>query len=218
MPVHVVQRGNNRQDIFVKENDWSVYMEWLQEAAERYGCAIHAFVMMKNHVHLLLTPDSKDGVSRMMQYIGRRYVPYFNHAYGRSGTLWEGRYKASLIESDSYLLACMRYIEMNPVRAKIVKSPADYPWSSFMVNAYGRKNQLVTPHGGYLALGGNDKSRRKAYRELFRQSPASEEVDRIRAAWQTGTPLGGERFRKSVERTLRTTVGYAKRGRPKKTV
>ena len=216
MPVHVVQRGNNRQDIFLKDNDRSVYLEWLQEAAERYGCTVHAYALMKNHVHILVSPDSKEGISRMMQYVGRRYVPYFNHAYGRSGTLWEGRYKASLIESDGYLLACMRYIELNPVRAKLVKSPADYRWSSFMANAYGRNNPLVEPHGVYLSLGADDKARRKAYREMFRAQLPDAELGAIRAAWQTGTPLGGERFHKSLERTLRIPVGYAKRGRPKK--
>lgn len=216
MPVHIVQRGNNRGKIFFDDSDYSVYLDYLKEAAERYECKIHAYVLMTNHVHILATPKEKDAISRMMQYVGRRYVPYINRTYKRSGTLWEGRYKGSLVQDNFYLLACMRYIELNPVRAKIAKSVAAYPWSSYPANASGRKNQLITPHSIYLALGKNDVSRRNAYKKLFKQGVDGETLQDIRSAWQTGTPLGDDRFKQKIEKKLKLKVGYAKRGRPKK--
>lgn len=202
--------------IYFEEGDYLAYLGWLKEGAERYGCAVHAYVLMTNHVHLLMTPESKVSISRMMQYVGRRYVPYINHTYGRSGTLWEGRYKGSLIEDEQYLLTCMRYIELNPVRANMVKSPKEHRWSSFLANAYGKKNALVEPHDLYLTLGTNDTTRRQAYRGLFRHHLDSELLEEIRSAWQTGTPLGNDRFRKQIARASQTKVGYAKRGRPRK--
>ena len=216
IPVHVVQRGNNRKPIFFDESDYSAYLELLKEAAVCYGCDIHAYVLMTNHVHILATPSDKEAIGRMVQYVGRRYVPYINHTYGRSGTLWEGRYKASLVQDDVYLLACMRYIEQNPVRANMVKTAAAFPWSSYSSNASGRKNKLITPHKLYLALGKDDVSRRNAYKALFRHPMTGESVTEIRAAWQSGTPLGNNRFRETIEKTLNMKVGYVKRGRPRK--
>jgi putative transposase len=170
---------------------------------------------MTNHVHILATPTEKDAVSRMMQYVGRRYVPYVNHTYNRSGTLWEGRYKGSLVQEENYFFACMRYIELNPIRAGMVKTAAAYRWSSYGSNASGRKSELVTPHQLYLALGADDQSRRRAYKALFQQRMTEETMGEIRAAWQTGTPLGNDRFKSKIEKTLKMKVGYAKRGRPK---
>ena len=216
VPVHIVQRGNNRGDIFFDDADYSVYLDWLKEAADRYDCKIHAYVLMTNHVHILASPKEKDAISRMMQYIGRRYVPYINHTYGRSGTLWEGRYKGSLVQEDSYLLACMRYIELNPVRANIAKTPAAYRWSSYQTNASGRKSELISPHSVYIALGKDEAGRRAAYKKLFKQSMNAETLEGIRSAWQTGTPLGNDRFMQKIEKALKMKVGYARRGRPKK--
>ena len=218
VPVHIVQRGNNRQNIFFDDADYSVYLDCLQDAAERYVCEIHAYVLMSNHVHILATPKERDAISRMMQYVGRRYVPYVNRTYKRSGTLWEGRYKGSLVQDDFYFLACMRYIELNPVRAKIAKTAAAYPWSSYPVNASGRKSQLITPHSVYLALGKDDSSRRTAYKKLFNAGMDDESLRDIRSAWQTGTPLGDARFKQKIEKKLKLKVGYAQRGRPKKLV
>jgi len=215
VPVHVVQRGNNRDPIFFDDSDYRAYLSWLKEAAERYQCEIHAYVLMTNHVHILATPKEKESISRMMQYVGRRYVPYINHTYGRSGTLWEGRYKGSLVQDEIYLLTCMRYIELNPVRANMVKTAAAYRWSSYSCNASGRKDDLITAHRLYLGLGKDDPSRRIAYKALFRHHMEEETVGAIRSAWQTGTPLGNERFKGKVEKTLRMKVGYAKRGRPR---
>lgn len=213
--VHVVQRGNNREPIFFEEPDYSAYLGWLKEGAERYQCEVHAYVLMTNHVHILATPKDKTGISQMMQYVGRRYVPYVNHTYGRTGTLWEGRYKGSLVQDEGYLLACMRYIELNPVRAGMVKTAASYRWSSYACNASGRKNELIKPHETYLALGKDEVSRRAAYKALFRHHMGEETMEEIRSAWQTGTPLGNNRFREKIEKTLKLKVGYARRGRPR---
>ena len=215
VPLHVVQRGNNRDPIFFDESDYAAYLKWLGEAAERYGCAVHAYVLMTNHVHVLVTPGDSDGVSRMMQYLGRKYVPYINHSYGTTGTLWEGRFKASLIDAEGYLFSCMRYIELNPVRAAMVKSPAHYRWSSYRANAQGKEDALITPHARYLALGRTAEARSEAYRALFKSSLSEAELTDLRAAWQTGTPLGNERFKEKIETKLGVRVGYAARGRPK---
>lgn len=218
VPAHIVQRGHNRQAIFFDDSDYLVYLSLLENAAQQYECAIHAYVLMTNHVHILATPSEKDSISRMMQAIGRRYVPYINHEYARSGTLWEGRYKASLISEESYLFACMRYIELNPVRAGIVEAPADYTWTSYHANAFGKEDPLVTRHVLYQSLGKNDAARSQAYRELFRDHINRVLLHEIRSALQTGTPLGSDRFRKGIEVTLGTKVGQVNRGRPRKKI
>jgi REP-associated tyrosine transposase len=191
-------------------------LNWLGEAASRYHCALHAYVLMTNHVHLLATPKAQDGITRMMQYVGRRYVPYINHTYGSSGSLWEGRYKASLIEEEHYLLTCMRYIELNPVRANMVKSPAHYRWSSYRHNAQAKDDPLITPHALYVALGRTRATRANAYRALFASALDADALTDIRDAWQSGTPLGKDRFKEKVERKLKLKVGHARRGRPRK--
>ena len=216
LPVHVVQRGNNRAQVFFTDKDRRKYLEWLGEAAERWNCAIHAYVLMTNHVHLLLTPADGDGISRAMQYVGRRYVPYVNRTHNRSGTLWEGRFKSSLVQSDAYLLACYRYIELNPVRAGLVAAPQDYPWSSHRSNALGRDDPLLTPHDNYLSLGRSADARRAAYRRLFETGLEPVVTKQVRECLQTGTPFGDEGFRDQIESTLGRPVGYAKRGRPRK--
>lgn len=216
IPVHVVQRGHNRSAIFFDANNYRTYLQRLSESAERYGCRIHAYVLMTNHVHLLLTPDSEGGVSRMMQRLGRSYVLYFNGVFGKSGTLWEGRYKGSLVQDDRYLLACMRYIEMNPVRAGMVDSPGQYRWSSYQANALGEGDPFVTSHPLYLGLGSTDAKRCDNYRALFSVSPSRQQLTAIRHACQSGTPLGNDRFKEEVERRLQCEVGQTMRGRPQK--
>jgi putative transposase len=153
MPVHIVQRGHSREPVFFEDNDYLAYLRWLKEGAERYKVDIHAYALMTNHIHILATTGDTDGITRMMQYVGRHYVPYINHTYGSSGSIWEGRYKASLIHDEEYLLACMRYIELNPVRADMVRSPAHYRWSSYRCNGQGKEDALITPHALYMALG-----------------------------------------------------------------
>lgn len=164
-PVHVVQRGNNRQICFAADSDQAAYANWLSEAAVLYGVDIHAWVLMTNHVHLLVTPHSDNAVSRTMQYLGRYYVRYFNFRYRRTGTLFEGRFKSNLVDSDRYLLACQRYIELNPVRAGIVGDPADYIWSSYRAHALGVQAKMWTPHVVYLEFGDSERERNRAYRQ-----------------------------------------------------
>jgi len=153
VPVHVVQRGHSREPVFFEEGDYLTYRHWLIEAARRYDCAVHAYVLMTNHVHILAMPHYKTGISRMMQHVGRRYVPYINHSYGTRGSLWEGRFKASLVHDEEYLLTCMRYIELNPVRANMVNTPGQYRWSSYRANAQGKDDTLITPHSYICAWG-----------------------------------------------------------------
>lgn len=216
LPVHAVQRGHSREPVFYEDADYQAYLGWLREGAERYGNAIHAYVLMTNHIHILATPKDREGISRMMQYVGRRYVPYINYNYGTSGTIWEGRYKASLVQEDSYLLTCMRYIELNPVRADMVTHPREYRWSSYRANAEGREEALISAHPLYLSLGRTVVERRERYRALFKAHIDEEGLAEIRSAWQTGTPLGNAYFKSKVEAKLKTKVGQARRGRPSK--
>jgi len=169
---------------------------------------------MTNHVHLLVTPETRDAISRTIQHVGRHYVTYVNSQYGRSGTLWEGRHKGSIISSEAYLLACSRYIELNPVRAGMVTAPEDYRWSSYRANAGGESCPLLRYHAIYMALGDSPESRQRAYRELFRAVLGPGQLDAIRSAVQTGTPLGNDRFREQIEAALKRKVGQARRGRP----
>jgi putative transposase len=216
VPVHVVQRGNNRQPVFFAEEDYCTYLERLEEASAAYGCAVHAYVLMTNHIHLLVTPRDTKLLSVALQALGRRYVPYVNNAYRRTGTLWEGRFKASLVQEEDYLLACYRYIELNPVRARMVARPEAYPWSSYRANALGEPDSLLTPHPIYCALGSTESERRSAYRALAEETLEPESLKEIRGCLQTGTPLGNDRFRHGIEQALGVKVGYAARGRPRK--
>ncbi|MEE4378673.1 MAG: transposase [Candidatus Competibacteraceae bacterium] len=215
MAVHVVQRGHNRVAVFFADFDYLEYLKRLRQAAEAHGCVIHAYALMTNHIHLLLTPERKESVGLLFQAIGRHYVRYINTTYHRHGSLWEGRYKASLVDSSGYLLTCMRYIEMNPVRAGMVDHPAEYRWSSYVANASGDGNAIVTPHQEYLSLGASAIERQRAYRRLFNEAGDVDEVTMIRNALQTGTPLGNDRFKAQIETALGMKVGYSTRGRPK---
>jgi putative transposase len=214
IPVHLVQRGHNRDPVFFEEEDYRTYLSKAGEAAQKYRCAIHAYVLMTNHIHLLLTPEDAEGPARFMQYVGRHYVPFINHKYGKSGSIWEGRYKASLVDEDNYLLTCMRYIELNPVRANMVDHPAAYTWSSYRHNGYGEHNRLLQSHSLYLALGRTRKGRQEAYEALFHAHIEPGMLKELRSAVHTGTPLGNDAFRSKVERTLGCKVGQPRRGRP----
>ena len=202
-PQHVIQRGNDRQAIFRVEQDYSFYLEKLQEAAEKHQCDIHAYVLMTNHVHLLITPHTETGIGKTLQSIGRYYVQYFNHCYKRTGTLWEGRYKATLIDSEGYLLTCMRYIELNPVRANnMVNHPSEYPWSSYRSNALGQEDAFVTPHREYKRLGAASAARQSAYRQLFSALIPNQTLDEIREATNKAWMLGSRQFQKRIEKQI----------------
>lgn len=216
-PQHLTQRGHNRQAVFASAADYRLYLECLGEAALRYGVAIHAWVLMTNHVHLLATPVGAQSIPRAIQSVGRRYVQLWNHAHGRTGTLWEGRYHAAVIDSERYLLTCMCYIELNPVRAGLVKDPAEYPWSSYHFHALGEPDPLVTPHDLYRGLGRSPESRRQAYRSLCSFPIPPRELDALRAATHRGWALGGTRFRARVEAATGHPAGPRPRGRPRGT-
>ena len=215
IPQHVIQRGNNRAACFFADEDYHSYLDSLQQGAERYGCDIHAYVLMTNHVHLLVTPVDDESLTGMMRYLGSRYVQYVNYTYKRSGTLWEGRYKSSLIDSERYLLTCYRYIELNPVRAGMVKGAGDYKWSSYSAHALGQTNELIQDHSCYLALGLNHETRRTAYQALFRHQMDEETLTGIREAVNRGTALGSERFKDEIEAALARSVRPGTVGRPR---
>lgn len=212
-PLHIVQRGINREPCFFAEEDYQCYLHWLEEAAHDCGCAVHAYVLMTNHVHLLLTPAVSGAPSRLMQSLGRRYVQYTNRYYRRTGSLWEGRYKSSVVEAESYLLACMRYIELNPVRAAMVIDPGGYRWSSHRANGLGQPDARLTPHPLYQGLDVDVSRRCQTYRELFRPQLDTDTASDVRHALQLGMPLGSERFAATICARLGIRRNTGKRGR-----
>ena len=218
VPLHVIQRGNDRQACFYSDEDARFYLDWLREYAEKTDCAVHAYVLMTNHVHLLLSAQTTDGVGALMKALGQRYVQYINRTYRRSGTLWEGRFRSCLAQEESYLLACQRYIELNPVRADMVKHPADYPWSSYRANALGEESKLIRPHALYQTLGRTPSDREAAYRELFRYELDPGVVDAIRQATNGNYALGDSRFASQVATMLGRRVSKGRPGRPVKEV
>ena len=214
IPQHVVQRGNDRQPCFVAEEDYRRYLLGLQEASLESACRIHAYVLMTNHVHLVVTPDASRGVSRMMQMLGTRYVSWFNRRYRRTGTLWEGRFKSSLVDSERYLLTCCRYVEMNPVRAAIVESPGDYVWSSYARNAHDRPDVIVSEHPAFSALGRTRIERCDAYRQLIRESISEDDLQSIRRHIRQQRALGSSRFQAAIEAMAGRCASVRSPGRP----
>ena len=212
----IVQRGHNRDACFFAEEDYLAYREWLGEALKTTGCQLHAYVQMTNHVHLLLTPPEPESVAGLMISLGRRYVQYINKTYGRTGTLWDSRYKSSLIQAEDYLLRCQRYIELNPVRARMVDDPAHYRWSSYRANGLGQADHLLTPHPLYGELGRNEADRRTAYREWFDRELDAKAIGDIRLALDQGQPLGDSRFLDNIEKATGQRREARPRGRPKK--
>lgn len=217
-PQHVIQRGNNRHVIFADDADCRFYRDKLVEACERYSCRVHAYVLMTNHVHLLITPDIEAGISKVMQSLGRSYVQYFNYRYRRTGTLWEGRYKAALLDTNRYLLTCYRYIEMNPVRAGMVVEPDDYRWSSYRCNALGEADGLVAPHAVYLQLGASAGEPYRAYRALFEEGLEPVAIKAIREATNKDWVLGNDRFRLEIKDLLQRQAAPKSRGGDRKSL
>ncbi len=216
IPLHIIQRGNNRQACFFSDDDYLLYLQCLLEYSLKTKCLIHGYVLMTNHVHLLITPSDKDSVGQLMKHLGQRYVQYVNRTYQRSGTLWEGRFRSCIAQEDNYLLHCMRYIELNPVRAEMVKHPADYKWSSYRCNAQGERNKLIKPHFMYEALGLTKTMQKTNYRELFRYNLEPGLVDEIREATNGNYVLGNERFKEEIGKVLGRRVQPGKAGRPVK--
>lgn len=216
IPLHIIQRGNNRQPCFYADEDYLFYLEWLHEYSRSARCAIHAYVLMTNHVHLLITPANAASAGELMKRLGQRYVQYVNRTYQRSGTLWEGRFRSCLAEEDRYLLACQRYIEMNPVRASMVSRPDAYRWSSYQANAWGKSSPILTPHPQYLALGDEPAVRQRAYRELFDHNIDPALIDAIRQATNGNFTLGSSRFAEQIADELGRRAARSTPGRPRK--
>ena len=215
VPQHVIQRGNNRQATFFADEDYRFYLDFLWEAAAKHGCQVHNYVLMTNHVHLLVTPTNADALPRTMHELGRRYVQQrVNFIYRRSGTLWEGRYKACLVDAPHYFLTCCRYIELNPVRAGMVGQPEDYRWSSHRHYAFGGRDEHLVLHHEYQALGLTPSERQEAYRASFRESLDARGLEEIRGTLNRGWPLGGEQFKDEIEAALQRAARPPKRGRP----
>jgi putative transposase len=216
IPRHVVQRGNDRQACFAVDADYLRYLQELREASAKHHCAIHAYVLMTNYVHLLVTPATTGAISRMMQAVGRRYVGSVNARYRRTGTLWEGRFKAALVDTDRYLLTCYRYIELNPVRANMIDEPSAYPWSSYRHNALGGTNPLITPHEQYTLLAATPAERQATYRALVHEHVEQKDLDDLRLHTQQQRAWGSERFQQQIEALTQRSVSVRPRGRPSK--
>ncbi len=213
-PHYVVQRGNDNQPIFRDDEDYARFLGWLKEAARAYRVAIHAWVLMPTHLHLLATPADEEGLAAMMQKVGRLYVPWFNHKHGRSGTLFGGRFRTAPLDPDQYLLPCMCYLELHPVRSQAASAPLDYPWSSHAHHAGARPDALVTDHARYWALGNTPFQREAAYLALVQQGLSMDELAAIDAATGKGAVLGSHAFKAELERKTKRQVLPAKRGRP----
>lgn len=216
VPLHIVQRGHNREPCFFFERDYHCYLHWLNEALIATATTLHAYVLMTNHVHLLLTPSDAHAIPELVISLGRRYVQYINRSYRRTGTLWDSRYKSSIVQTETYFIACQRYIELNPVRAAMVEDPAHYRWSSYRHHAFGQPNPLLSPRSEYLALGLKAEARREAYRELFRQALDQNVIADIRIALDQGQPLGDARLYDMIERATGRRREARPRGRPRK--
>ncbi len=212
MPVHVVQRGNNRQACFFQAADYAVYLSKLKESAEKFNVKIHCFVLMTNHVHLLLQASDYHGISNVMQSLGRYFVRYINTTYNRTGTLWEGRFKSSLVNSEEYLLKVYQYIELNPVRANMVAHPKEYIWSSYHANGSNKHISMITPHPLYLSLGKNSASRKHAYNCLIEEQLSGEALNKIRLSINKSRVLGNDKFVEQISEQLNRFVGYLEHG------
>ena len=216
VPIHIIQRGNNRLKCFFSDVDYLVYLDLLRNAAHRAECRLHAYVLMTNHVHLLISPTQRNGPATLMKALGGRYVQYVNRRYFRTGTLWEGRYRSCLVECERYLLVCHRYIELNPVRAQMVSHPASYAWSSYRCNAHGDRSLLISPHDLYARLGPDPAAREIAYRALFETDLAPTTIDKVRRATNANLALGNKDFTDEITKLLGRAVTAQKSGRPSK--
>lgn len=213
-PHHVIQRGNNRQPIFASSADHQTLLDLLHENAQKFEVAIHAYVLMGNHVHLLATPHTLEGLPQMMQAVGRRYVRYFNDTQQRSGTLWEGRYKSTLIQAERYLLTCMAYIDLNPVRTGLVAHPRDYPWSSHGHYTGQRIDKLITPHALFWALGNTPFAREAAYAQLVQAGISPVQQAALTDAALQGWALGEPDFVVDLQKKTGRRVSKGSAGRP----
>jgi len=213
---HIIHRGNNKQQIFYREADYVYFIELMREAKEKYQIKLYSYVLMNNHIHLLAEPQVEDSMAFYMKLIAQKYAQHINRSYKRTGTLWEGRFKSSPVSNDEYLLACSRYIEMNPVRAKLVKYVKDYKWSSYPAKTGLEKNKILEPDPFYMALASTDSKRQIRYEEFFKQSIPEHEWKAISESLNKGVLFGNDKFRKQIEETLGRNMQIRRRGRPLK--
>jgi putative transposase len=213
IPLHIIQRGNNRTRCFFGDADHLVYLDLLKRCAVDAQCLVHAYVLMSNHVHLLVTPQTRTSPAALMKALGQRYSQYVNRRYHRTGSLWEGRYKSSLVDHARYLLVCQRYIELNPVRAQMVTHPSHYPWSSYRTNAHGHPSELITPHLVYTALASHPVAREQAYRQLFEIPLPDETLNQVRRAACGNFVLGDACFAAAMAQSLGCEVIPRRSGR-----
>jgi putative transposase len=216
VPVHIVQRGNDRMRCFREDGDFVFYRAQLRTLSRKFSCAIHAYCLMPNHVHLLVTPDVAPGCAGLMKELSQRYASHFNRKYGRTGTLWEGRFRSCIVDSTSYVLACYRYIELNPVRAGIVAHPSLYPWSSYAGNMGMRADALVAPHAEFLSMARDDGPRHAVYRDLLNEGLSSSMLTAIRTATAGGYPLGSDEFKSALAPPPGRRLERRRSGRPAK--
>ena len=216
IPLHIVQRGNFRHRTFFEDEDYRTYLRLLARFSQRYETRIHAYVLMSNHVHLLVTSSHAGGISATMQHLASTYSRQVNERLERKGSLWEGRFLSSPVESDFYCLACYRYIELNPVRAGIVAAPEEYHWSSYHENVGRHAWKIVVPHACFLALGPSPGARAESYRAIVRERLSGATIDAIRERTRKGVPVGREIFTTIVEAETGYVLGPKKRGRPRK--
>lgn len=214
VPLHIIQRGNNRNNCFFSHSDYQAYLGMLKESADAAECQVHAYVLMTNHVHLLVTPLHERSASELMKSTGERYVQFVNRRYGRAGTLWQGRYRSCLVQDEIYFMVCQRYIEMNPVRAGMVTNPALHKWSSHRAYAYGDANPVITPHSLIDGLGFNKTSRQIAYRSLFDQVIPSGTVEHLRQATNGNFAFGDDAFATCMREKVGRQVARINAGAP----
>jgi putative transposase len=214
IPSHIVQRGNDRKPCFFEYENYLFFLDCLENAIRRYQVAVHAYVLMTNHIHLLMTPSTESSISRVMHLVGNRYIQYINKKYGRTSRLWEGRHKASLVDAQRYLLTCYRYIEMNPIRAGMVGHPSHYRWSSYRHHAGGSRSSIIEDLETFQRLAPTTSQRILYYRSLFHDDLDIHELEAARKAATFSMPLGDSCFKTKIEATLGRSIGHAKRGTP----
>jgi putative transposase len=216
LPHHITQRGNNRSPIFFSDDDYSFFLEVLQEAKLKHSCLIYSYCLMGNHFHLLVEPKEKENISLLMKFLGAKYVRYVNKIYNRTGTLWEGRFKSSLIDKELYFLACLHYIEMNPVRAGITNSPELYRWSSYRFRAFGEKSSILDLDAWYNSLGVNSQKRQVRYQQFFQNATSDSSWRLIREMTNKCGLLGSSSFKERIETMIDKEIIIRPAGRPRK--
>ncbi|HEY0064279.1 MAG TPA: transposase [Telluria sp.] len=213
VPLHIIQRGNNRAPCFFSKNDYQAFLDMLAEASEQFPCAVHAYVLMPNHLHILVTPTKAAAAAEMVKWLGQKYVQFVNRKYGRVGTLWQGRFRSCLVETERYFLVCQRYIELNPVRAALIGHPADYDWSSYRANAFGQRNRIITPHPIYLELATEKTERQARYRALIDERLSESTLTHIRSATNSNMFFGSDGFAQQMGDELGRNASRSRAGR-----